>query len=66
MIPEYGLNVQDILKHKNLVMTKAAVGHVEEKLLFPRRRLDIKPKGDSSRVGSDVEMPRPNSFGSLS
>ena len=37
-------------------MTKAAVEHIEEKLLFGQRRLDVKQKGDSSRVGSDVEM----------
>ena len=66
MIPAYGLNVHDMLKHKNLVMTKAAVEHIEEKLLFAQRRLDVKQKGDSSRVGSDVEMPTHNSFGSLS
>jgi len=66
MIPAYGLNVHDMLKHKNLVMTKAAVEHIEEKLLFAQRRLDVKQKGASSRVGSDVEMPTHNSFGSLS
>ena len=27
MIPAYGLNVHDMLKHKNLVMTKASVRH---------------------------------------
>ena len=57
MTPAYGLNVHDMLKHKNLVMTKAAVEHIEEKLLFAQRRLDVKQRGASSRVGSDVEMP---------
>ena len=28
MLPAYGLNVHDMLKHKNLVMTKAAVEHI--------------------------------------
>ena len=53
MIPAYGLNVHDMLKHKNLVMTKAAVEHIEEKL----QEDCVKQKDDSSRVGSDVEMP---------
>ena len=45
-------------------MTKAAVEHIGEKLLFAQRTLDVKQKGASIR-GSDVEMPTHNSFGSF-
>ena len=33
MMPAYGLNVHDMLKHKTLVLTKSALEHIEEKLL---------------------------------
>jgi large subunit ribosomal protein L4 len=59
LMPAYGLNVHDMLKHKTLVLTKAAVEHIEEKLLFAQRRLDIADKCDSANTTSKkgVEMP---------
>ena len=66
MMPAYGLNVHDMIKHKTLVLTKAAVEHIEEKLLFAQRRIDSHEKGLSSKVDASVEMPFHNSYGSLS
>ena len=66
MMPAYGLNVHDMIKHKNLVLTKAAVEHIEEKLLFAQRRLDKQDKERSAKLDSKTEMPSHNSFGSLS
>ena len=66
MMPAYGLNVHSMIKHKNLVLTKAAVEHIEERLLFAQRRVDQSEKRDSTKIDSTVEMPSHNSFGSLS
>jgi len=66
MMPAYGLNVHSMIKHKNLVLTKAAVEHIEERLLFAQRRVDQIDKRDSTKIDSTVEMPSHNSFGSLS
>jgi len=66
MMPAYGLNVHDMIKHKNLVLTKAAVEHIEERLLFAQRRIDTREKRDSTKIDSTVEMPSHIPFGSLS
>ncbi len=66
MMPVYGLNVHDMLKHKNLVLTKAALEHLEEKLLFAMRRTDHHEKRQSSSTPGSRELPFHNSFGSMS
>ncbi|XP_054264814.1 39S ribosomal protein L4, mitochondrial-like [Macrosteles quadrilineatus] len=44
LMPAYGLNVYSMLKHETLVLTTAAVDHIEEKLLFALHRTDYKDK----------------------
>ena len=66
MMPAYGLNVHDMVKHKTLVLTKSALEHVEEKLLFAQRRLDISDKTKSAHTEPTAEMPYHSKTGSLS
>ena len=66
MMPAYGLNVHDMVKHKTLVLTKAALEHIEEKLLFAQRRLDIIEKTRSAKTEPEAEMPSHSKTGSLS
>ena len=65
MMPAYSLNVHDMLKHKTLVLTKSAAKHIEEKLLFAQRRMDIIEKTASATTSPEgTEMPFYNTFGS--
>jgi large subunit ribosomal protein L4 len=41
LMPAYGLNVMSMLKHETLVMTVAALLHVEERLLYNMHRTDV-------------------------
>ena len=66
MMPAYGLNVHDMVKHKTLVLTKSAVEHIEEKLLFAQRRIDIIDKTRSAETRPNAEMPFHSKTGSLS
>lgn len=38
ILPVYGLNVRDMLKHETLILTLAAVEKIEQKLLFHSSR----------------------------
>lgn len=40
LMPAYGLNVHSMLKHDTLVLTVAALKHIEEKLLVAMNRCD--------------------------
>ena len=65
MMPAYSLNVHDMLKHKTLVLTKSAAEHIEEKLLFAQRRMDIIEKSASATTNPEgTELPFYNKFGS--
>ncbi|KAG8257715.1 54S ribosomal protein L4, mitochondrial [Homalodisca vitripennis] len=44
------LNVFSMLKHETLVLTTAAVDHIEEKLLFALHRTDDKEKTKKFRI----------------
>ena len=66
MMPAYGLNVHDMIKHKTLVLTKSALEHIEEKLLFAQRRMDIIDKTRSAKSQSTTNMPFHSKTGSLS
>ena len=66
MMPAYGLNVHDMVKHKTLVLTKSALEHIEEKLLFALRRIDVNEKEKSTAASASKEMPFHNTYGSLS
>ncbi|XP_046664094.1 39S ribosomal protein L4, mitochondrial [Homalodisca vitripennis] len=50
LMPAYGLNVFSMLKHETLVLTTAAVDHIEEKLLFALHRTDDKEKTKKFRI----------------
>jgi large subunit ribosomal protein L4 len=43
IMPVYGLNVYSMLKHDTLVLTKAAVERITEKILFALNRQEIRP-----------------------
>jgi len=66
MMPAFGLNVHDMLKHQTLVLTKAAVEHIEDRLLFAQRRMDCIEKKQSANMDPNYEMPYHNPSGSLS
>ncbi len=58
MMPAYGLNVHDMIKHKTLVLTASAVHHIEERLLYAFRRLDTREKKlSASNDGVSYRMP---------
>ena len=40
LMPAYGLNVYSMLKHDTIVLTKAAVERIQEKILFHLNRID--------------------------
>uniref|UniRef100_A0A1B6MJ38 Large ribosomal subunit protein uL4m n=2 Tax=Graphocephala atropunctata TaxID=36148 RepID=A0A1B6MJ38_9HEMI len=50
LMPAYGLNVFSMLKHETLVLTTAAVDHIEEKLLFALHRTDSREKTKKFRI----------------
>lgn len=66
LMPAYGLNVHSMLIHKNLVLTKAAVEHIEDRLLFAQRRLDLIYKNKSAQTEARAELAKHNPTGSLS
>lgn len=50
LMPAYGLNVFSMLKHETLVLTLAALQHIEEKLLFQLHRTDSFHKNAKFRL----------------
>lgn len=42
LMPSYGLNVYSMLKHDTLVLTQAAVDHIESKLLLNLNKNDTR------------------------
>lgn len=50
LMPAYGLNVYSMLKHQTLVLTLAALEHIEERLLFQLHRTDSFHKNVKFRV----------------
>lgn len=42
LMPVYGLNVYSMLKHDTVVLTKAAVERIQDKILFHLNRIDGK------------------------
>ena len=58
LIPAYGLNVHSMLKHKNLVLTKSALNHIEDKLLFSLHRTDKADAGVKSRNVYETAFPK--------
>ncbi|XP_049763345.1 39S ribosomal protein L4, mitochondrial [Schistocerca cancellata] len=51
LMPAYGLNVYSMLKHNTLVLTLAAVNHIEEKLLYHIHRSDSRHMNKKFRIG---------------
>jgi len=51
LMPLYGLNVNGMLHHENLVLTERAVSSLTEKLLFALHRTDTRERKDWNREG---------------
>ncbi|KAH8413289.1 hypothetical protein KR009_009755 [Drosophila setifemur] len=50
LMPSFGLNVYSMLKHDTLVLTVAAVKHLEQRLLFQLHRNDAASKGGKFKL----------------
>ncbi|XP_033173304.1 39S ribosomal protein L4, mitochondrial [Drosophila mauritiana] len=50
LMPTFGLNVYSMLKHDTLVLTVAAVKHLEQRLLFQLNRNDAASKGGKFKL----------------
>lgn len=50
LIPAYGLNVYSMLKYCTLVLTKAAVNHIEEKMLYHFNKNDTRAVMEKYRI----------------
>jgi len=55
--PVYGLNVNSMIKHETLVITKTAVEDLTVKLLHALHTTDVKEKKDRNRTGpTELEL----------
>lgn len=50
LMPSFGLNVYSMLKHDTLVLTVAAVKHLEQRLLYQLHRNDAASKGGKFKL----------------
>jgi len=50
LMPSFGLNVYSMLKHDTLVLTVAAVKHLEQRLLYQLNRNDATSKGGKFKL----------------
>jgi len=57
LMPVYGLNVNSMIKHETLVVTKTAVEDLTVKLLHALHTTDVKEKKDRNRTGpTELEL----------
>merc|ERR1711990_276804 len=57
LMPVYGLNVNSMIKHETLVVTKRAVEDLTAKLLHALHTTDVKEKKDRNRTGpTELEL----------
>jgi len=57
LMPVYGLNVNSMIKHETLVITKTAVEDLTVKLLHALHTTDVKEKKDRNRTGpTELEL----------